>query len=88
LYVAGLVKAFKGTGLPSRFIIDTSRNGVPSIRKDWGSWCNIKGAGIGFRPEVNPSPNVDAYVWVKPPGDSDGYRKNLFHLRMNINNFT
>jgi cellulose 1,4-beta-cellobiosidase len=37
-----------------------------------GNWCNQSGAGIGQRPTVNPTAGIDAYVWVKPPGESDG----------------
>jgi cellulose 1,4-beta-cellobiosidase len=37
-----------------------------------GDWCNQNGAGIGERPRVVGSGGVDAYVWVKPPGESDG----------------
>jgi cellulose 1,4-beta-cellobiosidase len=37
-----------------------------------GNWCNQSGAGLGERPRANPAPGIDAYVWVKPPGDSDG----------------
>ncbi|MBN1312133.1 MAG: glycoside hydrolase family 6 protein, partial [Anaerolineae bacterium] len=37
-----------------------------------GNWCNQSGAGIGERPTTNPASGVDAYVWVKPPGESDG----------------
>ena len=38
-----------------------------------GGWCNQVGAGIGARPTSNTGiPNVDAFVWVKPPGESDG----------------
>lgn len=36
-----------------------------------GNWCNQKG-GIGERPRVAPVAGIDAYVWVKPPGESDG----------------
>lgn len=36
-----------------------------------GNWCNQYG-GIGERPTVAPEPGIDAYVWVKPPGESDG----------------
>jgi cellulose 1,4-beta-cellobiosidase len=36
-----------------------------------GNWCNQKG-GIGARPVANPAPGYDAYVWIKPPGESDG----------------
>ncbi|CAI5494967.1 unnamed protein product [Closterium sp. Naga37s-1] len=41
-------------GLPTRWIVDTSRSGRAGIRKRWGSWCNVKGAGIGQRPRANP----------------------------------
>ncbi|MDT0265598.1 glycoside hydrolase family 6 protein [Streptomyces sp. DSM 44915] len=37
-----------------------------------GNWCNQAGAGLGERPEVAPAEGIDAYVWVKPPGESDG----------------
>jgi cellulose 1,4-beta-cellobiosidase len=37
-----------------------------------GNWCNQSGAGIGARPAANPAPGFDAFVWVKPPGESDG----------------
>ncbi|MFI5649338.1 glycoside hydrolase family 6 protein [Kitasatospora sp. NPDC051705] len=40
-----------------------------------GDWCNIDGAGIGERPRSQPygtgSPII-AFLWVKPPGESDG----------------
>jgi cellulose 1,4-beta-cellobiosidase len=37
-----------------------------------GNWCNQSGAGLGERPRSAPASGVDAYVWVKPPGESDG----------------
>ena len=40
-----------------------------------GNWCNVKDTGIGERPRANPDTSrsyLDAYVFVKPPGDSDG----------------
>ncbi len=37
-----------------------------------GNWGNQSGAGIGARPVANPAPNYHAFVWVKPPGESDG----------------
>ena len=54
------------------FIIDTGRNGKGGIRSQWGNWCNIHGAGLGERPRAEPVPGVDAYYWVKTPGESDG----------------
>ena len=37
-----------------------------------GNWCNQSGAGLGERPRAAPAPGIDAYVWIKPPGESDG----------------
>ncbi|MGW2517456.1 glycoside hydrolase family 6 protein [Streptomyces sp. NPDC001617] len=37
-----------------------------------GNWCNQSGAGLGERPQANPASGIDAYVWMKPPGESDG----------------
>ena len=37
-----------------------------------GNWCNQSGAGLGERPKAAPEPGIDAYVWIKPPGESDG----------------
>nr|MDT0658374.1 glycoside hydrolase family 6 protein [Micromonospora sp. DSM 115978] len=37
-----------------------------------GNWCNQSGAGLGERPRAAPAAGIDAYVWVKPPGESDG----------------
>ena len=40
-----------------------------------GDWCNIAGAGIGARPTAQPygaSDPIIAFVWIKPPGESDG----------------
>ena len=40
-----------------------------------GDWCNQENAGIGALPQADPNSsfaNLYAYVWVKPPGESDG----------------
>ncbi|MET8943615.1 glycoside hydrolase family 6 protein [Streptomyces sp. NPDC004542] len=37
-----------------------------------GNWCNQAGAGLGERPQASPASGIDAYVWMKPPGESDG----------------
>jgi cellulose 1,4-beta-cellobiosidase len=36
-----------------------------------GNWCN-QASGIGERPQVINADGIDAYVWIKPPGESDG----------------
>jgi len=38
-----------------------------------GDWCNPPGAGAGLRPTASTGVSlVDAYLWVKVPGESDG----------------
>jgi len=40
-----------------------------------GDWCNQNNAGIGARPADQPfgsSSPILAFVWIKPPGESDG----------------
>ena len=54
----------------AHFVIDTSRNGG-SVRQ--GEWCNPRGAALGEQPTTNTGhPLADAFLWVKPPGESDG----------------
>ncbi|ARQ68625.1 glycoside hydrolase family 6 protein [Streptomyces marincola] len=42
-----------------------------------GNWCNQEGAGLGERPTASPVPNIDAYAWIKPPGESDGASREI-----------
>lgn len=52
-----------------KFVIDTSRNGNGSN----GEWCNPRGRALGDRPvAVNDGSGLDALLWVKLPGESDG----------------
>ena len=52
------------------YVIDTSRNGVGVTS---GQWCNVKGAAIGEFPTTRTGQElVDAYLWIKQPGESDG----------------
>jgi hypothetical protein len=38
-----------------------------------GNWCNPPGSGLDLAPTANTGvPLVDAYLWVKLPGESDG----------------
>jgi endoglucanase len=38
-----------------------------------GNWCNPPGSGLGTRPTASTGvPLLDAYLWVKTPGQSDG----------------
>jgi cellulose 1,4-beta-cellobiosidase len=72
-YVGDLSKALDAAGITGKgFVIDTGRDGKGYIRSSPGNWCNIKGAGLGERPRAAPAPKVDAYLYIKVPGESDG----------------
>ena len=65
--------ALAQAGMPNHGIVDTGRSGRQGIRQEWGHWCNVNGAGFGIRPGTNTgNSNTDAFVWVKPGGESDG----------------
>lgn len=73
LYAQSFLRTLEARGITGKgFLIDTSRSGQADIRTRWGNWCNVKGAGIGERPTIAPTAGIDAYFWIKPPGDSDG----------------
>ncbi|MFB9322261.1 glycoside hydrolase family 6 protein [Cryptosporangium minutisporangium] len=57
------------------FVIDTSRNGNGPYTEttDDQKWCNPPGRALGTPPTSDTGiPKVDAFLWVKQPGDSDG----------------
>ncbi|MFD5078352.1 glycoside hydrolase family 6 protein [Streptomyces sp. NPDC058371] len=57
------------------FVIDTSRNGNGPYTggKADENWCNPPGRALGEAPATKTDdPLVDAYLWVKRPGESDG----------------
>lgn len=58
-----------GTAMDVNTFVDQSRI---DRRLFISNWCNQEGAGLGERPQVNPMPGIDAFVWMKPPGESDG----------------
>ncbi|MEV0534837.1 glycoside hydrolase family 6 protein [Kitasatospora sp. NPDC050463] len=61
------------TGPGARTSVDSYVDGGRIDRRfQTGNWCNQSGAGLGERPRTAPEPGIDAYVWVKPPGESDG----------------
>ncbi|MFH9116432.1 glycoside hydrolase family 6 protein [Streptomyces globisporus] len=60
-------------GGPARLgaVIDTSRNGngAPAA----GEWCDPAGRALGRTPTTRTGEaRIDAYLWVKLPGESDG----------------
>ncbi|OQE27789.1 hypothetical protein PENSTE_c004G02567 [Penicillium steckii] len=73
-YINAMAPLLKNAGWDAHFIIDTGRNGVqPTQQNAWGDWCNVKGTGFGVRPTTDTGDSLaDAFVWVKPGGESDG----------------
>jgi len=57
------------------FVIDTSRNGngPDTSKADVPDWCNPPGRAVGPSPTTRTGvPLVDAFLWIKQPGSSDG----------------
>jgi endoglucanase len=60
-------------GIDTHFIIDSSRNGNGPAPPGEEDWCNPEGRALGRPPTANTGePVLDAYVWIKRPGESDG----------------
>ncbi|WRZ69793.1 glycoside hydrolase family 6 protein [Streptomyces sp. NBC_01257] len=60
-------------GGPARLgaVIDTSRNGNGAPKA--GEWCDPAGRALGRAPTTATGESrIDAYLWVKLPGESDG----------------
>jgi endoglucanase len=61
----------------THYVVDTSRNGqgpwsLPAY-SDPQDWCNPPDRGLGAQPSlVTGVELVDAYLWIKIPGESDG----------------
>ncbi|MFJ2772777.1 glycoside hydrolase family 6 protein [Streptomyces sp. NPDC087300] len=54
------------------FVVDSSRNGNGPFRGGL-AWCNPPGRALGTPPTARTGvPALDAYLWIKRPGESDG----------------
>jgi endoglucanase len=54
------------------FVLDSSRNGNGPF-SGTEPWCNPPGRALGVPPTtVTGAPLIDAHLWVKRPGESDG----------------
>ncbi|HEY0753245.1 MAG TPA: glycoside hydrolase family 6 protein [Ktedonobacteraceae bacterium] len=65
-----------GSGRPTAASTSTDLNTFVTATKidkriGRGNWCN-QPSGIGARPAANPMAGIAAFVWIKPPGESDG----------------
>lgn len=69
----GYGDAISGHVNGAHYVIDTSRNGAgpaPTAKLDW---CNPSGRALGAAPTTaTGNGHVDAFLWIKRPGESDG----------------
>lgn len=58
----------------AHFTVDTSRNGEGPLEGEGDeAWCNPPGRSLGTPPTAETGDElIDAYLWIKRPGDSDG----------------
>ncbi|GIF04224.1 glycoside hydrolase family 6 protein [Actinoplanes siamensis] len=72
-YGKAIIGVLNGRGVTGKHqVVDTSRNGGAS-----GDWCGDDNTDrrIGTYPTTaTGDADVDAYLWVKPPGEADGCR--------------
>ena len=58
----------KALNVPLHYLVDNSRNG----NGPGSDWCNPTGRALGATPQVGGPEGVDAALWVKTPGETDG----------------
>ncbi|WP_082690362.1 glycoside hydrolase family 6 protein [Mycobacterium sp. M26] len=69
----GYGEAISGQTGGAHYVIDTSRNGAGPVESDSMYWCNPTGRALGVRPTTDTgNGHIDAFLWVKRPGESDG----------------
>lgn len=56
----------------SHYVIDSGRNGRGHGGAPSSAWCNPSGVRVGTMPGVSQYGSQDAFMWIKPPGESDG----------------
>jgi endoglucanase len=60
-------------GKEAHFVIDSSRNGNGPAPLGNEEWCNPEGRALGRAPSAETGePALDAFLWLKRPGESDG----------------
>ena len=68
--------SFKTSDGKARFVIDTGRNGNEEAmigHEECATWCNVNTARKGINPTTNTNSDIiDAFFWLKTPGESDG----------------
>jgi endoglucanase len=79
--LAQLAHFIVDTGRNGQPLLDPSRYAEPPYSQppevirglSNGGWCNPPGMGLGLRPSADTGiPLLDAYVWIKTVGESDG----------------
>lgn len=65
---AAAISAAYGSSL--HYVVDTSRNGNGPAAGS--AWCNPSGRALGEPPRLSSGGALDALLWIKLPGDTDG----------------
>ncbi|MCL3818997.1 glycoside hydrolase family 6 protein [Aeromicrobium wangtongii] len=70
VYGDAVVASLRTLGVTGkRYVIETARNGAATAA---GDFCNPVAARVGPKPRIVRRGAIDAYLWVKHPGESDG----------------
>jgi endoglucanase len=70
-YATAVEAALRTLGVTNaHYVIDTARNGAGNPVS--GDVCNPGWARIGQDPQLTASGDLDGYLWIKHPGESDG----------------
>lgn len=73
-----------GRPVPGSATRGTDLSKKVDLRAHRGHWCNVDKAGVGEVPKANPDssrPHLDAFFWMKPPGESDGISFDVANYR-------
>lgn len=70
-YASAVEAALRNLGVnTAHYVIDTARNGASNPVS--GDVCNPGWARVGQDPQLTMSGDLDGYLWIKHPGESDG----------------
>ncbi len=70
--IAGIMPRVGAMTPPVTYTIDTSRNGNGPSSEQPDPWCNPTGRALGPKPLTLTHQFMDANIWCKVPGESDG----------------
>ncbi|EEB96983.1 hypothetical protein MPER_03789, partial [Moniliophthora perniciosa FA553] len=71
--LAGVLGSFPAHFIVIKVDLVVVKGPLVNCNYQYDERCNVKGAGFGTRPTLNTGSSlIDAIVWAKPGGESDG----------------